>query len=651
MTLIEIVNLLTDLGNSHLFIKTVKHGHNINENGSDTEDIQYPAFFIDTSDVIYNQTDVERTFTLTICDLVLPDRSNHFKVLSDTETSFNEIVEFLRQESNDFTLIGEPIISNITDRYGDAVAGWQAQVVISTVNTAANYCGLPIDGFIMTGSSLLCDSRTPGFQCSDLLKCAVFTSLVDKVDGLSQSITIPDTEIVFGTGTGITSSSDLTFDGSTLRIRKLSGSTYSMVVADENGVLSTQSIPTGGGGNVAIPTTQVPYGNTSSTGLTSSNKLTFNGSRLNLTSTTIDDGATFRNNSVNLGGQSPLIVNDGASTIHFGWSGTHNTNNSQYSFLTDGGGLTITTSPTGTAKKIELRATTSEIRFNSPTSIFLGHSEIINNNGTLRYRINGDSSNNTADWVRYNNINTGTNYAGTTLPVLHSSHLQNRLSGGANSGVMVFGGTPIVNLVGSIGTNLATRLDTIGLHIRDMSGIHNANVYPFQVQNGPYITDQLGSFINVALGNFGGNATVQFKNAVGRMYGATPFKTGIEINNTTDEVILFNGSSGSGIFSRLKTLTGGVIQISSLNSGVGGTSSRMVQVNSTGDLSAPNEIIDTIITDSTVISNITNGANWTILGVYTGTTLVNAFAGQKYRDAKYKYEMYTDTEPIRTARI
>lgn len=80
-----------------------------------------------------------------------------------------------------------------------------------------------------------------------------------------------------------------------------------------------------------------------------------------------------------------------------------------------------------------------------------------------------------------------------------------------------------------------------------------------------------------------------------------------------------------------------------------GTGTRMVKVTNTGVISASDEIIDRLITDATAISLLTNAGNWTGV-VYTGSALTNVYAGQKYRTSTHFYEMYTDTEPIRTAR-
>lgn len=301
MTLIETIQLFTDLGNAHQFIKTTMFGQSITTIGSTDEKIKYPAFFAKVTDSNIQLTVIERTYELTICDLVLPDKSNLYKVLSDTEQTLNELIEFLKQESNDFTLIGEPILATIDNMFGDAVTGWTCQILLQTTNTASTYCGLPIDGFMMTGTQICDIQRDNGFKCSDLLNCTTFTDLQqsvitiegdivtinetliflqDEIDNIS--FALPLNEIGVGTGTSIGSSSNFTFDPTLFyvdtvvtQLISLSGSGSQMVVADNNGVLSKQAIPS----SATLMETYIGFGDASDL-LTGSSDLTWNGSNL-----------------------------------------------------------------------------------------------------------------------------------------------------------------------------------------------------------------------------------------------------------------------------------------------------------------------------------------------------------------------------------
>lgn len=81
-----------------------------------------------------------------------------------------------------------------------------------------------------------------------------------------------------------------------------------------------------------------------------------------------------------------------------------------------------------------------------------------------------------------------------------------------------------------------------------------------------------------------------------------------------------------------------------------GSTTRAVYANAAGDLVATDEVIDDEITDSTIISNITNIANWTAT-TYTGPS-ISSSKGMKYRgDATYFFVMISNTVPKRFAYV
>lgn len=66
-----------------------------------------------------------------------------------------------------------------------------------------------------------------------------------------------------------------------------------------------------------------------------------------------------------------------------------------------------------------------------------------------------------------------------------------------------------------------------------------------------------------------------------------------------------------------------------------------------GTLITTYSTFSTLITDSTIISQITNDANWSTASVYTGTAIVNGENNQVYFDSKYRYELRDATTPVR----
>lgn len=98
-------------------------------------------------------------------------------------------------------------------------------------------------------------NNNTGLQCSDLPNCPVIETiestlvdLQDQIDNIPPpAVTL--NEIAVGTGTGLSSSSDLTFDGTTLVINgdiqnpTLGNNGDQMLVVDNSGLISTQNIP------------------------------------------------------------------------------------------------------------------------------------------------------------------------------------------------------------------------------------------------------------------------------------------------------------------------------------------------------------------------------------------------------------------------
>src|ERR1043165_4169677 len=125
MTLNQLIALFKSIGDAHYFIKTTEFGDFPRKVEANTSATDYPAFYQWITDTVNRDQTVERTFTLVVADLVYPGKENLNEVLSDTEQTLNDIVKILRQESDHYTLLGDPQMVDFKDRYGDAVAGWQ----------------------------------------------------------------------------------------------------------------------------------------------------------------------------------------------------------------------------------------------------------------------------------------------------------------------------------------------------------------------------------------------------------------------------------------------------------------------------------------------------------------------------------------------
>jgi hypothetical protein len=141
MTLNQVIELFKAIGNSHMFLNSTEFG-NTSVESVILEDQKYPAFFQEIISTVSKEQTVERTFKFRVFDLVYPGKENQFHVLSDTEQTLTDIIKVLRQESDHYTLLGEPTLQPFQDKYGDAVSGWEVDIVLETIYNSG-YCDIP----------------------------------------------------------------------------------------------------------------------------------------------------------------------------------------------------------------------------------------------------------------------------------------------------------------------------------------------------------------------------------------------------------------------------------------------------------------------------------------------------------------------------
>ncbi len=188
MTINQLKQLFSSIGEAHYFIKTSEFGDPPIKVEANTEATYYPAFYQVLNDSVNREQTVERNFTLIICDLVYPDKSNLDEVLSDTERTLGDVIKIMRQQSEYYSVIGDPQLIDFKDRYGDAVAGWQCDIVIETDNNSS-FCDIPADLFGydgFTGEDGLPLDIGP-FKCSDLMICDSFTGALSDIEILERT--------------------------------------------------------------------------------------------------------------------------------------------------------------------------------------------------------------------------------------------------------------------------------------------------------------------------------------------------------------------------------------------------------------------------------------------------------------------------------
>ena len=85
-------------------------------------------------------------------------------------------------------------------------------------------------------------------------------------------------------------------------------------------------------------------------------------------------------------------------------------------------------------------------------------------------------------------------------------------------------------------------------------------------------------------------------------------------------------------------------------SGLTGSTDRMVETNSDGDITATKDIYFGYISDVNTTTKLSNTINWDIDGVYIGAAITGTVQGQKYIDSAYFYECVADNTWVRLIR-
>lgn len=145
MTLNNIIALFQSISDKHYQLEGFGFGNIFEINGGIKVKDKYPLMWAVPLESIGRNQTKERIFLIIIVSLVDHDQSNRDNVWSDTESIADDVIKILREDSNDYELINEPVKFPISEKFSDWVTGWQFEVVIQT-DLNSNYCDIPADG-------------------------------------------------------------------------------------------------------------------------------------------------------------------------------------------------------------------------------------------------------------------------------------------------------------------------------------------------------------------------------------------------------------------------------------------------------------------------------------------------------------------------
>jgi hypothetical protein len=142
MTLNNSKALFQNIATAHYNLNGFGFGRLFEVNGEIKPGITYRCLWVvPISTVVTDQT-VQRTFNVMVLDLVKKDKSNRDEVWSDCEQDLNDVIKILRNESDDYELIGEPELNPIDEAHGDWLAGYGTTLTVQS-DFNNNYCDIP----------------------------------------------------------------------------------------------------------------------------------------------------------------------------------------------------------------------------------------------------------------------------------------------------------------------------------------------------------------------------------------------------------------------------------------------------------------------------------------------------------------------------
>lgn len=211
MTYNNLVDLMANIAVAHKQLRGFGSGELWEIEGNPKNSGVYPELWMVPTSATARENTVEHTIRLLVYDLVHKDETNENDVLSDSLQILLDIVKVLRYESDNYTLLNEPIFEPFTERFSDEVSGWSAEFVIE-VNFPNNDCDMPMDAFtspgVVSGSIVLPNDY---LTCGDLDECGTIIDIQEDITNLENDIAGLATVATTGSYTDLINTPNLDF--------------------------------------------------------------------------------------------------------------------------------------------------------------------------------------------------------------------------------------------------------------------------------------------------------------------------------------------------------------------------------------------------------------------------------------------------------
>lgn len=570
-------------------------------------------------------------------------------------------------------------------------------------------------GTLTTGGNILAGNLE---FLTDRLYFTQTTSLTRQtiayLSDITATIIIPNTQVVFGTGTGVASNDGFTHTG--------------------NG-LATPGVDN----YIEIGYLKLGYVSTVGIGIDGSAFGTFT-LRNNLSILTIDRISDISGNfQFSLAGTELIRIKFGRLVLKNGSSLDFGEYINGPSRIEGENDMYISSSNNGTSNIIFRPAYNETFRLSTTLASLQTNLRLtdISSNGVIKTYFQAFSGE--KGLVSYNN--GASNYTGSSIPLNLSLQLYNATNDNSAMDIIISTNSNgvIYNLPTIIGTEYGTRTDKTGFRIGLLNTLHTSNTYLFEVGNLGFAgsgiiynnssqesfiqlngsTGTLGSYstlfratqnnakvfisgiekldINSFTADFKSDISVTAtRTTIGAAFVATSnsynlagqstihvndgsgFSLGIGYGASTTNYFMYGVSAGLyirgasagankyGVFIETSGIVAnGKSRIGDANFNTGhtlevvgdlqvtdqsGTGNRIVESNVSGVQSASKLLINEWITDTTTRADLEDTGNWAAK-IYTGPAIVNTFQSQKHYDADYLYVCVDDNEWIRIALI
>ncbi len=186
ITFNNLIQLFNNISTAHLQVHSFGSGELPEIDGAQETDKIYPKVWLFPVSSTVTDNIVLNNFNLFCFDLVHKDITvDGNEVLSDTQQILYDIIKVIKDASGyDYDVIGSVELRPFTERFGDDVTGWYADLDIQTIFNP-NSCDVPIEAFTIPSND--CEDCTSTYQwltCGSLSDCVTFSDLEARVDAL-----------------------------------------------------------------------------------------------------------------------------------------------------------------------------------------------------------------------------------------------------------------------------------------------------------------------------------------------------------------------------------------------------------------------------------------------------------------------------------